>query len=314
MKRWVLLGAAVLVAATGIFLWQQDEATPAPPSLTQVKRGDVTASVAALGKVEPIATRELSFGSTGTVTSVLVKPGDVVTAGQTLATIDATTAQEQLEQAKDSLAAAKDKLASATDQSKYSVEVAVNNAERSLSRAEKALSGTQISAPIAGKILKVAGEPGDQTPQGAFIILGAVETMLVKAEFSEADAVTLATGQQATVQLAGKPGDVPVTISQVAAAGTVTGKLVKYTVLLSFASPPADLLLGQSATATVVLKRSANVLYLPQSAVRVTGDETGVVKTRDGMERPVGVGLRGDGNVEITGLAEGTEVLSVFRA
>lgn len=315
MKRWVILGVVVLAAAaTGVFFWRQDKVAPTPPSVTQVKRGDVTTSVAALGKVEPIATRELSFGSTGTVTSVLVRAGDLVAAGQKLATIDATSATEALELAQDNLTAAKDKLASATDQNKYSAEVSYNNASRALQKAEKTLLGTTISAPVTGKVLKVSGASGDQASNGAFITLGVVETMLVRAEFAEADAVSLAVGQPAIVQLAGKTGDLPVTISQVAASGTVTGRLVRYTVLLSFTQPQADLLLGQSATATVVLKRAADVLFLPQSAVHVTSTDSGEVRFTDGTVHPVGVGLRGDGNVEVTGLAEGQEVLSLFRA
>jgi multidrug efflux pump subunit AcrA (membrane-fusion protein) len=133
--------------------------------------------------------------------------------------------------------------------------------------------------------------------------------MMVKAAFAEADAVTLAAGHRATVQLANRKGtDFAATVDQVAVQGTITNRLVRYTVLLSFDAPPDDLLIGQSATAQVIVARADDVLYLPQSAVKVTGPTTGQVKLSDGTLREVTVGLRGDGSAEITGIAENTAV------
>jgi multidrug efflux pump subunit AcrA (membrane-fusion protein) len=154
-------------------------------------------------------------------------------------------------------------------------------------------------------VLSVGGKAGSAVGASTFITLGVVAQMMVQAQFAEADAVTVAVGQQATVTLANQKGKTfPVTVTQVAAVGTVADRLVRYTVLLTFDATVEGLLIGQSATATVVLNRAANVRYLPQSAVRVIGDGTGEVKVA-GATRQVTIGLRGDGNVEILdGLAE----------
>jgi multidrug efflux pump subunit AcrA (membrane-fusion protein) len=133
--------------------------------------------------------------------------------------------------------------------------------------------------------------------------------MMITADFAEADAVTLTTGHKATVQLANKKDtDFAATVDQIAVQGTITNRLVRYTVLLSFDAPPPDLLIGQSATAQVIIARADDVLFLPQSAVKITGPASGQVKLPDGTVREVGVGLRGDGSAEINGIAENTVV------
>jgi multidrug efflux pump subunit AcrA (membrane-fusion protein) len=197
----------------------------------------------------------------------------------------------------------------------YSAQISVNAAELALTQAQRKLAGTTIVAPVAGKVLTVGGRAGDPVGTSTFITLGVVEQMMVKADFAEADATTIVVAQPATVQLANRKTETfPMTISQVAAVGTVSAKLVRYTVLLSFDTLPADLMIGQSATTTVVLNKSAKVLFLPQSAVKVTGTGVGEVKLVSGSKQ-VQIGLRGDGNVEITGgLAEGDTVLLNARS
>jgi HlyD family secretion protein len=332
---WLATAAAVAVlagVAVGYLLLGNDKVESAAPPTVQIGRGDVTSSVAASGKVQPVSTRELAFSRAGTLASVNVKVGDSVTAGQTLAAIDPADAQQAVDQAEDALAEAKQSLSDAkaaaasaaspsptrgpgsSNSSKgdaiYTAQTNVNKTQLALDKARRVLSGTQIAAPVAGKILKVSGKAGDAVGTSTFITLGVVEKMMVEAAFAEADAVSLAVGQPAQATLTSHPGQTfPVTVTQVAALGTVSNRLVRYTVLLAFDAPPADLLIGQSATAQVVVQRAANVLNLPQSAVKMTGADKGEVRLPDGTVHAVGVGLRGDGFAEITnGLAEGDKV------
>lgn len=331
-RPWLATAAAVAVLAgitVGYLLLGKDEVESASPPTVQIGRADVTSSVAASGKVQPVSTRELAFSRSGTLTSVNVKAGDSVAAGQTLAAIDPADAQQAVDEAEDSLASAKQTLSEAkaaaaspaptrgpggNSTSKgdavYSAQVSVNKAQLALDKARRILSGTQIAAPVAGKILKVSGKAGDAIGTSTFITIGVVEKMMVEAAFAEADAVSLAVGQPALVKLTSHPGQTfPVTVTQVAALGTVSNRLVRYTVLLAFDSPPADLLIGQSATAQVVIQRASNVLSLPQSAVKMTGSDRGEVRLPDGSVRSVGVGLRGDGFAEIVnGLSDGDKV------
>ena len=340
---WYAAAAIVVVGvAAGVVALNAGDAGSAPPATVKVKRGSVTSSVAAAGTVQPVSTRQVAFAAAGTLISVTVKPGDAVAAGQLLASIDPAEAKEAADQAQDSVDAAKESLSQARAAASaaasptpapatsstaaprpappqqqtrpqtdaiYTAEVALTKAEQNLFKAKQTLAGTTVASPVAGKVLRVGGKPGDTVTTAAFIDIGVTEKMMVKADFAEADAVTLATGHKATVQLTNKKGtDFEATVDQVAVLGTITNRLVRYTVLLSFDAAPADLLIGQSATAQVIIAHADDVLYLPQSAVRITGPSSGQVKLPDGTIREVTVGLRGDGSAEISGIAENTTV------
>jgi multidrug efflux pump subunit AcrA (membrane-fusion protein) len=71
-----------------------------------VQRGDVQASVSASGNISSANSESVSFGASGTVTSIKVTTGQSVKKGQVLATIDPTTAETALQSAQAQLAAA----------------------------------------------------------------------------------------------------------------------------------------------------------------------------------------------------------------
>ena len=63
------------------------------------------------GSVASSTVDELNFGTSGTVTAVNVAPGDTVTEGQVLATIDDSSLRSQIETAQANLVAAEARLA-----------------------------------------------------------------------------------------------------------------------------------------------------------------------------------------------------------
>lgn len=186
----------------------------------------------------------------------------------------------------------------------------VNNAKLQLENAEEDLAGTTIKAPIAGKVLSVAGAVGSRaTASGSgFVVLGDVADMQVKASFPEADASGLKVGQKATVTLADRPDEtLSAKVTQVDPIGTADGQMVRFGALLAFDKVPGDVLSGQSANVRVETESVANVLYVPAGAVH--GSTVKVVRGATTEERQVEVGLRGDQYAEIrSGLAEGEEV------
>jgi HlyD family secretion protein len=127
----------------------------------------------------------------------------------------------------------------------------VNNDKAALARAERQLAGTVIKAPVSGRVLSVAIKAGD-TARSNVISLGVVSTMVVKASFSEADAVALTVGESATITLPGRSGEtVTAKITQIAETGTISDNLVTYAVILTFDQVPDGILVGQSANVTV---------------------------------------------------------------
>jgi macrolide-specific efflux system membrane fusion protein len=94
----VILVAVVLVIAVAtylIFFRSEPQAAATRPSV-QVARGEVTSTVSSSGTLESSQTAAPQFATSGTVTAVLVKVGQVVAKNAPLARIDAAPAEREL--------------------------------------------------------------------------------------------------------------------------------------------------------------------------------------------------------------------------
>lgn len=111
-RRWLVAAAllATLLVAGGAW-WQLSTAAPTtalPPGWQEAAAaaGTIDATVNATGNVEPQAQADLRFSGSGTVSEVLVKTGQEVTAGQPLARIDTADLKLKLARAQADLAQA----------------------------------------------------------------------------------------------------------------------------------------------------------------------------------------------------------------
>jgi multidrug efflux pump subunit AcrA (membrane-fusion protein) len=115
-RRLVTNGGLVvaLVAAGGVGAMSlQANATTvkATPRTSAVQRGTVQSTTAATGNVQAASALAVGFSTTGKVAQVLVKTGDIVAPGQTMATLDTAAADAAVAQATTDLATATKKLA-----------------------------------------------------------------------------------------------------------------------------------------------------------------------------------------------------------
>jgi len=102
-----LVVAVLVLAALGYRTVVGSSTSTAPSARTvSVTQGDVTAAVSASGNVSSAMSLGVSFTDcTGPLTTISVKPGQVVSPGQTLATVDPSKAQTTLNNAQAQLAA-----------------------------------------------------------------------------------------------------------------------------------------------------------------------------------------------------------------
>lgn len=107
LRRSPFLAAGAAVVLAGGLVAAGDSAESGT-SQTTVLRGNVTATASAAGTVQSSDTRELVFGTSGTVNEIKVAPGDKVRAGAVLARLDDSEAAEQVDVAKAAVAAADD--------------------------------------------------------------------------------------------------------------------------------------------------------------------------------------------------------------
>ena len=107
--RWLfLLLLIILLTSTG--MWWRDDADPAYQTVP-VTRGDIEASVAAIGTLQPLKSVEIGAQVSGQIMRLHVEVGDTVEKGQLLAEIDARVHQATVDAGRAQLAGLRAQLA-----------------------------------------------------------------------------------------------------------------------------------------------------------------------------------------------------------
>lgn len=338
--KWaaILIGIVLL----GLLVSRCLRSETGPEFSTQpARRGNLTVSVSATGKLAP--TNQVTVGSqlSGLVTRVVVDVNDRVTAGQALALIDPEQIDDQIRAGQAQLNANQAQVAQAratvaeaqaqlnrleevyrlsnrrvpseaelqTGRANYQRAVAalrVAQANVTAAQAQLAQSQTQrqraiIRSPVSGVVLARAVDPGQtvaasfNTPT-LFVIAEDLSKMKLQVAIDEADVGEVRVGQKASFTVDAFPGRTfpaeitrvdlgsNLTVSSASAAGstttatTTTGQVVSYAADLSVANPDLTLRPGMTATADIVTTQKANVLLVPNAALRFrpsTGDQAG---------------------------------------
>lgn len=297
----LLLVAGGVTAYFMVFGDRPAEATPQQRTVA-VAQGTVTASVTSDGTVQSANVARADFTTSGRVTEIPVKVGDVVTQGATLAKVDATEPEAELAMAKKNLTAAKE------------AQVQVDQAKAAVESAQRKVDGTVLKAPMAGTVVAINGSAGGlSNAEKGFIQLADLSKLEISASVPEADATRLKPDQSATVTWNALTG-VSVTgkVASIAPTAVSSGSVVSYPVVVALDSIPEGAKLGQSVKLTVIVEQIDNTVYVPNAALRSAGGRNMVTVVAGGqsLTRPVEIGLKGDSFTVITsGLAPGEHVV-----
>jgi HlyD family secretion protein len=114
-KRNLLIGAVIVVIVVAGFAIKNQQAKRTQEKVVlyetvPIKRGDLTMTVTATGKLEPVTQVDIGIEVSGTVAQINVDFNDPVTAGQVLAVLDTTKLGSQVQQDQGALQQAKAKL------------------------------------------------------------------------------------------------------------------------------------------------------------------------------------------------------------
>lgn len=202
-------------------------------------------------------------------------------------------------------------------------------AELTVDSAKLDLSRTQITAPNDGTIVSLSVSEGQtlnansSTPTVAKI--ANLDTMVIRAEISEADVVKVAAGQRVYFTILGEPDnqieaelrEVEPAPTSISSDTTSSGSAVYYNGLFEVPNPDHKLRISMTASVTIVLDEARNVLTLPATLVSRRGpDGAAMVMVYDEQSeesRParVEVGLSNNITAEIkSGLDEGDLVVN----
>jgi RND family efflux transporter MFP subunit len=341
-KYWKWLLALVILGALGtagmrvVAARKAEQAkanAPKPEAIMELAASDIaSAQVLELSEGLPISGALKAANSavvkarvSGELQGLSVREGDVVKAGQVIATVDSSEYQTRVRQAQQSADAAKaqiDIAQRAYDNNKALVNqgfisaTALETTAASLAGAKsthasamagvdlarKSLEDTVLKAPISGIVSQRAAQPGERVGVEARVVeIIDISRLELEANLGAAESVDVRIGQQAKLQFEGRSESVAATVIRINPSAVAGSRSVL--VYLSVAST-AGLRQGLFAQGTLGTSK-IQTLSVPLSAVRNDKPSPYVQVLQEGSVRhqSVELGARGD--------AQGTTMVAV---
>ena len=307
-KKLIMGGVAVILIAGGVFLFTGKSSKGGIKLETaKVGRSTITNTVTATGTVEPVTEVEVGTQVSGIIDKLYADYNDVVKAGQLIAEMDKINLQAELRSAEAQLASSKTEfeyqqknyarskvlhekqLISDTDYetATYNYEkarAAYDQSQASMVKVNRNLEYATITSPIDGVVINRAVEEGQTVAAGfetptLFTIAADLTKMQVIADVDEADIGNVEEGQRVSFTVDAYPndqfegvvrqirlGDSESTSS--ASSSTSSSTVVTYEVVITADNPDLKLKPRLTANITIYTLERANVLTLPNKALR----------------------------------------------
>jgi RND family efflux transporter MFP subunit len=353
-KRWLKPAAvtfAIVLAIGALVGWRAMQARQpmkkntdpvvlefAPSDVAVVEERELWRSIGFSGSLAPVTQTTVKSIVPGTLTEVLVREGQSVSAGQLMATINAVDLQSKLDAQVAALEEAKARLSIAeknrennkqllnqkfisqnafdTTQSVWeAADASVRNNEAQVRLAKKAVADTRIAAPFAGIVARRMVNAGESVVvDSSLFTLVDLAHMEIEAPAPASEVPAVHVGQEAKFAVDGFSGRTfngrVERINPQADAGSRSIMLY-----ISVANPEGELKGGMFAKGQIVLGRSAPAPVIPASALRDEAGQSYVYTVENGQikKRAVKVGFSApqDGMVEVqSGLEKGLAVVS----
>ena len=294
MKKLYVIAAALVVAAGagGVIYYRKQKAAAETVAYERVPvtRGSLSVTILSTGVVKPENKLEIKPPIAGRVESVLVREGEKVKKGQTLAWMSSTERAAMLD-------------------------AATARGPEELKKWEELYRPTPILAPINGTIIQRNVESG-QTFATNDAVLVMSDRLTVKAQVDETDLAQIKLGQRASISLDAYAGeDISGRVDQIAYDATTVNNVTTYVVDVLPEKAPLHMRSGMTANVTFTVNARENVLVIPADAIKVEdGKMTVLVEdaaTKQPAKREVQTGASDGKKTEITGGLEENEPLLV---
>jgi HlyD family secretion protein len=320
---------ALLVAGVVAFRINRSRNAATEVRLEQVGRRDLVSAVTASGKIEAKTSVDISADITGRIIRIDVREGDLVKRGQFLLQIDPAQyeaavaraqgvvsstqavllqtrasrdqAQRAWNRAKQLTELGENLIAAETaEQAQTALEVAEANYESSKAQLEQARAGleeakdnlakTRLTAPISGRVVRLAVEEGEVAVPGTFsretgllMTIADLSVILAKVQVDETDVVRLKAKDSVEVNIDAYPdttfsGHVTEVSHSAKLTPTQTAsgsndRAVDFDVEITLKNPPADIRPDLSCTARIVTDTRNKALSIPIISLTVRDHE-----------------------------------------
>lgn len=328
---------------------QQAAKQTAAVETTKAVRMDMKSTVSATGTIQPVDSVEVSSKITARLKSVLVKENDKVTAGQTVATLDAKDYEAKRDQAQYKVTntqAEYDRISylysigADTQKQLEDAQMNYDTAVSALAQAESDASETSIIAPIDGTVVgepKTVGTMAVATSDNPTVIMRIADLSRkqIKAKVDETDIGNVKVGQQATftvdtytdktftarvtkISQTDTSNSWDTSSSSLSSSSSSSASVIYYYVTLDVDDPEDLLLPAMTARVEINTADTPDALAVPISVLKTDANGSYVVvRNADGSQenRYVTTGIYSDEYVEIlSGLEEGEDIVSTYTA
>ena len=306
--------------------------------VAQAKPHDLRQTLPLSGSLRAVNQAAVKAKVAGEVREVLVREGELVSAGQVLVKMDNSEFQARLDQTKGTLQAARGQLEIATkardnnkallakgfisqnafDNAARQYEIALANVESAkggLDVAQKSLGDTVIRAPIAGLISNRTIQPGEKVSADYhFLDVIDLRQMELEAAVPTTDIMHVALGQEVQVKVEGLSAPLIGKVVRINPATQSGSRSIL--VYIHVDNPQGALRVGMFGEAQLTLAKKAGVLTVPQSAIQDGAGSPFVyaIENQQLARKAVTLGIKGnDGDgaaVEIiSGLNSGAQIV-----
>lgn len=290
-KHFLILSFILIVLAVLIIKTRQNEVPEVIIREIIPEYGSIQLFISAVGTVKPQNRLELRSGVSGRVEEILVREGQKVEAGEIVAWMSSTERAALLDAAR-----ARD--------------------EETLRYWQEVFKPTPLIAPIRGKVIVRAVEPG-QTVAPTDVIIVLSDRLIVRAQIDEIDIGRVELAQPAVISLDAYPAlKVKAAVSHISYESRLVDNITIFEVDILPETVPRAFRSGMNANVEIREKSKENILLIPLKAVQQ--DRAGkFVFLRQGerepLKRRVGLGLSDAQNIEVISGLEAEDRVIVKR-
>jgi macrolide-specific efflux system membrane fusion protein len=251
--------------------------------------GSIRNFISCTGTVLPKNRLEVKPSVNGRIENILVKEGDNVKIGQTLAWMSSTERAALLDAAR-------------------------GKSEETLKYFEEVYKAISLAAPIDGEVIVATTQPG-QTVTASDAVLVLSDRLIVRAQVDEVDIGKITVGKKAIVSLDAYPEEkIDAVVDHIYYESKTVNNVTIYEVDLMPAEVPLFFRSGMNATVNFIEESKEGVLLIPIEAVfKEKGNDYVWVKQNDNPEplkALITLGLSDDKNVEVlSGINQDDKIL-----
>lgn len=289
-KRWIVF--LILFMAGALAIMMLNARSKLSGEIAREVRpviGNMQTTVTSTATVQPQNRLEIKPPINGRIDEILVKEGDIVKAGQTLAWMSSTERAALLDAAR-------------------------TRGPEAMKYWEDVYKATPLISPLDGEVIVSQDEPGQiVTSSDAVLVLS--DRLIVQAQVDETDIGALRVGQEVMISLDAYPNiKVKGKVDHVYYESKIVNNVTIYQVDILPETVPEVFRSGMTATVVITEKTKDNIFLIPLEAVRRKKDGAYVlIKESPGVkpaERRVELGIADEKNVEVvSGISEADTIV-----